>query len=114
MRQRLLWKLLIGHIVPVFAIISLLVWRAIDRQASDYYTVLVGHFHVAPIFEHRQFLGVIHRDLFWGTLTALALTLFLTYLLTHWVLRPLFPDNRHHQEGRRRQLFRAGEGRLPL
>ena len=32
MRQRLLWKLLIGHIVPVFAIITLVVWRAIDRR----------------------------------------------------------------------------------
>jgi len=90
MRQRLLWKLLVGHIVPVFTIIYLLVWRAIDRQASDYYQMLVSRFHVVPINENRHFLEVIHRDLFWGTLTTLALTLFLTYMLTHWVLRPLY------------------------
>jgi signal transduction histidine kinase len=89
MRQRLLWKLLIGHIVPVFAVIALLVWRAIDRREADYYTVLVGRFHVAPVEAHRLFLGAVHRDLLWGTLITLALTLFLTYMLTHWVLRPL-------------------------
>ena len=36
MRQRLLWKLLIGHIVPVFALISVLVWRGIDHRAEEY------------------------------------------------------------------------------
>lgn len=89
MRQRLLWKLLIGHIVPVFAVIALIVWRAIDRRESDYYAVLVGRFHVAPAEAHRLFLAAVHRDLLWGTLATLALTLFLTYMLTHWVLRPL-------------------------
>lgn len=90
MRQRLLWKLLIGHIVPVFAVIALVVWRAIDRSATDYYRVLVERYQIAPADAHRLFLAAIHRDLIWGTLATLALTLLLTYLLTHWVLRPLF------------------------
>ncbi|GFE62166.1 cell wall metabolism sensor histidine kinase WalK [Geobacter sp. AOG2] len=89
MRQRLLWKLLIGHIVPVFAIIALLVWRAIDRRAADYYSVLVERYRVMPAESHHLFLSAVHRDLLWGALTALALTLLLTYMLTHWVLRPL-------------------------
>ena len=89
MRQRLLWKLLIGHIVPVFAAIAYMVWRAIDRRAADYYTVLVERHNVAPAESHRLFMEAIHRDLVWGTLAALALTLLLSYLLTRWVLHPL-------------------------
>ncbi len=90
MRQRLLWKLLIGHIVPVFAVTALVVWHAINRSAAQYYTVLTGHYRIAPDDAHRMFLSAIHRDLLVGTLIALALTLLLTYLLTRWVLRPLF------------------------
>jgi signal transduction histidine kinase len=89
MRQRLLWKLLVGHIVPIFAIFALLIWRAIDRRAADYFTALEANFHVSPVGLNRQFLEAVHHNLFWGVLIALALTLFFTYLLTSWVLRPL-------------------------
>jgi signal transduction histidine kinase len=89
MRQRLLWKLLIGHIVPIFAVFALLIWRAIDRQALDYLKKLEVHFHVSPVDLHRQFLEAVHHNLFWGVLIALSLTLLFTYLLTSWVLRPL-------------------------
>ncbi|HBA89297.1 MAG TPA: hypothetical protein DCZ75_15315 [Geobacter sp.] len=89
MRQRLLWKLLIGHIVPVFALISVLVWRGIDHRAEEYYRLLAKTYHVAPTEAHRLFLEAIHRELLWGALAALALTLMLSYLLTRWVLRPL-------------------------
>lgn len=89
MRQRLLWKLLVGHIVPVFAVFALLLWRAIDRRASDYLQELEAHFHVSPVDQHRQFLDAVHHNLFWGSLIALAVTLLFTYLLTSWVLRPL-------------------------
>lgn len=89
MRQRLLWKLLIGHIVPVFAVIAVLVWRSIDRLAADYFTLLSTRYHVAPAEAHRLFLAAIHREFIWGTLAALALTLLLSYFLTRWVLRPL-------------------------
>jgi signal transduction histidine kinase len=90
MRQRLLWKLLIGHIVPVFSIISLLVWYAIDRRAAEYYQTLVAGNQVVSAEAHRLFLAAIHRDVIWGTIATLALTLLFTYLLTKWVLRPLF------------------------
>lgn len=89
MRQRLLWKLLVGHIVPVFIIFGLVFWRAIDRRAADYYQMLAERQHVAPDDAHRIFLSAIHGDLIWVTVSALALTLLLTYLLTSWVLRPL-------------------------
>ena len=90
MRQRLLWKLLVGHIVPVFVGSALLVWRSVDRAAADYYRLLAQGERIAPLAAHRQFLDAIHRDLVWGALAALALTLLLTYLLTRWILHPLF------------------------
>lgn len=89
MRQRLLWKLLIGHIVPIFAIFALVVWQAVDRRAAEYYQELVDRFHVAPVDAHRRFLEAIHHHMFWGIFAALAFTLLFTYLLTSWVLRPL-------------------------
>ena len=90
MRQRLLWKLLIGHIVPVFALVALWEWHDIDRRGEAYYRLLVSRYRIAPAEAHRLFLDDIQRNLVLGTLAALGLTLLLTYLLTRWVLRPLF------------------------
>ncbi len=89
MRQRLLWKLLIGHIVPVFAIVSLIVWHNI-RRVGEHYKTLVEHHQMSPLDAQRVFMTDIYDNLIWGSISALALTLILTYLLTSWVLRPLF------------------------
>jgi signal transduction histidine kinase len=89
MRQRLLWKLLIGHFVPIFAIFSLVVWQAVDKRAAEYYRELTERFHVAPLDAHNRFLEAIHQHMFWGVFAALTFTLLFTYLLTTWVLRPL-------------------------
>lgn len=89
MRQRFLWKLLVGHIVPIFAIFSLVVWQAVDRRGAEYYQELVERFHVSPVDAHNRFLEAIHHHMFWGIFAALAFTLLFTYLLTTWVLRPL-------------------------
>lgn len=90
MRKRLLWKLLLGNILPVIAVIILVVWLAIDQLAADYFTVLMEQFHIDPADSHRMFLTAIHRYLLWAALTALALALLLNYLLTRRILRPLF------------------------
>ncbi|GAM08012.1 signal transduction histidine-protein kinase BaeS [Geobacter sp. OR-1] len=89
MRQRLLWKLLIGHFVPIFAIFSLVVWQAVDKRAAEYYRELTERFHVAPLDAHNRFLEAIHQHMFWGVFAALTFTLLFTYLLTTWVLHPL-------------------------
>jgi signal transduction histidine kinase len=89
MRQRLLWKLLIGHIVPIFAIFSTVVWQAVDKQSAEYYKELEERFHVSPIDAHARFLEAIHHHMFWGVFVALVFSLLFTYLLTRWVLRPL-------------------------
>ncbi|HJV66853.1 MAG TPA: ATP-binding protein [Geomonas sp.] len=88
-RQRLLWKLLVGHIVPTFGVIAVVIWRAIDHHAADYYRLLQTRHHISPVDAHALFLAQVHRDLMWGTLAALTLTLLLSYLLTRWVLKPL-------------------------
>ena len=89
MRQRLLWKLLVGHIVPIFAIFTMVVWQAVDRSAAEYYKELAERFHIMPVAAHARFLEAIHLHMFWGVLVALTFTLLFTYLLTSWVLRPL-------------------------
>ncbi len=89
MRQRLLWKLLIGHFVPIFAIFSVVVWQAVDKRAAEYYRELTERFHVAPLEAHTRFLEAIHHHMFWGMLAALIFSCLFTYLLTTWVLRPL-------------------------
>jgi two-component system, OmpR family, sensor histidine kinase BaeS len=89
-RQRLLWKLLIGTTLPVIAVIVLLVWFAVDQLAADYFAVLMKQYHIDPVDSHRMFLTAIHRYLIWASLAALTLALFLNYLLTRKVLRPLF------------------------
>jgi signal transduction histidine kinase len=89
MRRRLLWKLLIGNIVPI-SIIILVVWLAIDQLAADYFSVLMKRYHIDPVDSHRLFLTAIHRYLIWSTLSALALAFLLNYMLTRRLLRPLF------------------------
>ncbi|HZV81848.1 MAG TPA: ATP-binding protein [Geobacteraceae bacterium] len=89
MRQRLLWKLLIGHFVPIFAIVAIAVWQAVDRRAAAYYQEVVARYHVAPLDAHNSFLEAIHHHMVWGVFVALTFTLLFTYLLTTWVLRPL-------------------------
>lgn len=90
MRQHLLWKLLIGNIVPVIGVTILVIWLAINQLAADYFTVLMEQYHIDPVDSHRMFLTAIHRYLIWATIAALALALLLNYLLTRRVLRPLF------------------------
>lgn len=89
MRQRLLWKLLVGHIVPIFAIFSVVVWQAVDKSAAAYYKELAERFSVTPLDAHARFLETIHHHMLWGVLVALLFTLLFTYLLTTWVLNPL-------------------------
>lgn len=90
MRRHLLWKMLIGTILPVIAIVILIVWLAIDQLAADYFSLLMKQFHIDPADSHRMFLAAIHRYLIWSTLVALGFALLLNYLLTRRLLRPLF------------------------
>jgi signal transduction histidine kinase len=90
MRRHLLWKLLIGNILPVIAVIMLVVWLSIDRLAADYFSLLMKQYHIDPVDSHRMFLTAIHRYLIWSALAALGLAMLLNYLLTRRLLRPLF------------------------
>src|SRR5664279_3961522 len=90
MRRHLLWKLLIGNILPVIAVIMLVAWLSIDQLAADYFSVLMKQYHIDPVDSHRMFLTAIHRYLIWSALAALGLAILLNYLLTRRLLRPLF------------------------
>lgn len=90
MRHKLLWKLLLGNIIPVIAVIVLLVWLFVDRLAADYFAALMKQYHIDPIDSHRMFLTAIHRYLISASLIALALAFILNYLMTRKLLRPLF------------------------
>ena len=89
MKQRLLWKLLLINIVPVIAVIILVIWMAIDHLAANYFMALMVKYDVSPTETHHMFLAAIHRYLIWAMLSALALALLLSYLLTRRILRPL-------------------------
>jgi len=88
--KHLLWKLLVGNVLPVIAAIVLLVWFAIDHLAAGYFSVLMKQYHIDPVDSHRMFLTAIHHYLIWATLAALALALLLNYLWTRRILGPLF------------------------
>jgi len=90
MKRKLLWKLLLGNIIPVIAVIILLVWLFVDRLAADYFASLMKQYHIDPIDSHRMFLTAIHRYLISASLVALALAFILNYLMTRKLLRPLF------------------------
>ena len=90
MRKHLLWKLLVGNVLPVIVAIVLLVWFAIDHLAAGYFSVLMKQYHIDPVDSHRMFLTAIHHYLIWASLAALALALLLNYLWTRRILRPLF------------------------
>ncbi len=89
MKNRLLWKLLLFNIVPVIGIVILVVWAAIDNLAADYFMTLMDEYDVSPTETHRMFLASVHRYLLWAAVAALLLALFLSYLLTRRILRPL-------------------------
>jgi len=89
MKQRLLWKLLLVNTVPVIAIIILMIWLAINHLAAAYFMTLMTKYDVSPTETHHMFLTAIYRYLVWAALSALALAILLSYLLTRRVLRPL-------------------------
>ena len=90
MRKHLLWKLLVGNVLPVIGVIVLLVWFAVDHLAAGYFSVLMKQYHIDPVDSHRMFLTAIHHYLIWASLASLAVALVLNYLWTRRILRPLF------------------------
>ncbi len=67
-----------------------MVWRAIRTAATDYYGKVTGSCRTPPLTAHGEFLAAIQHDLLWGGVATLAMTLLVMYLVTRWVLRPLF------------------------
>lgn len=88
MRSPLLWKLF-GVNVLVIGVAILIVWFAIDYLASSYFMTLMKKYNISPTALHQMFLDAAHRYLIWASLSALALAVVLSFLLTRRILSPL-------------------------
>ena len=89
MKNRLLWKLLLYNTLPVIAVIVLVVWFAVDKLAANYFMALMKIYDISPDDIHRMFISSIHFYLIWAGGAAVAVAIFLSYLLTRKLLRPL-------------------------
>ncbi|WP_321368402.1 ATP-binding protein [uncultured Desulfuromusa sp.] len=97
MKKYLLWKLLL-NIVPVIAVTILVVWLAIDNLAATYFMNLMENYSIEPHDSNRMFIEAVHRYLLWAAVVAMILALFLSYLMTKRVLRPLLQMTRISKE----------------
>lgn len=89
MKNRLLWKLLAYNTLPVIAVIVLVVWFAVDKLAANYFMALMKTYEISPDDIHRMFVSSVHFYLIWASAGAVAVAIFLSYLLTRKLLRPL-------------------------
>ncbi|MBJ6725764.1 sensor histidine kinase [Geomesophilobacter sediminis] len=88
MRQRLLWQLLISHLLLVLLLMFLGLWSTI-RDASEQYTKAVA---IAPDLAadaHALFLEQIRTYVIRTALLGAVVSAILSYLLIRWALRPL-------------------------
>lgn len=88
MKNRLLWKLVWIYVL-VIGVVMLIIWLAIDYLAADYFMALMKQYNISPTAVHQMFLDASHRSLIWASLSALALALMLSFLLTRKILNPL-------------------------
>jgi two-component system sensor histidine kinase BaeS len=88
MTNKLLWKLVAINL-PVIGVVILVVWLAVDFLAADYFTVLMERYKISPSDTHQMFVDAVHRYLIRASLFAVLVAVFLSFLLTRTVLRPL-------------------------
>jgi signal transduction histidine kinase len=88
MNQRLIYKLLMIHLV-VIAFTMAVMWLVIDTLAAGYFVTLMEKYHISPEPAHRMFVDAVHRYLIWACLAALILAVLLSFLMTRRALAPL-------------------------
>ena len=84
----LIWKLLGINILVIGFVIGI-VWLSIDYLSADYFTVLMEKYNISPGPSHDMFLSAVHRYLIWASLSALLLSIVLSFLMIRRVLEPL-------------------------
>ncbi len=84
----LIWKLL-GINILVIGFVIVIVWVSIDYLSANYFMVLMEKYNIPTGPIHDMFVSSVHRYLIWASLSALLLTVFLSFLLIKRVLEPL-------------------------
>jgi two-component system sensor histidine kinase BaeS len=87
-RIRLVHKLLAVNL-PLVVAVLVVVWVSIDTLAADYFTTLMDRYHVSPVESNKMFLEAVHRYILWASAGGLVLAVTASFLLTHWMLKPL-------------------------
>lgn len=88
MKQRLIFKLLIIHLV-VIAFTMAIMWLVIDTLAAGYFVTLMEKYHISPEPAHAMFVNAVHRYLVWACLAALILAVVLSFFMMRRLLAPL-------------------------
>jgi two-component system sensor histidine kinase BaeS len=86
--EHLIWKLL-GINILVIGFVIAIVWLSIDYLSANYFMVLMEKYKIPTGPIHDMFVSAVHRYLIWASLSALLLTLLLSFLLIKRVLEPL-------------------------
>ena len=84
----LIWKLL-GINILVIGFVMVIVWLSVDYLSANYFMVLMEKYNIPTGPIHDMFVSAVHRYLIWASLSALLLTVFLSFLLIKRVLEPL-------------------------
>lgn len=88
LRASILWKFL-GIIAAAVVAVILVVWLTIDYLAADYFSTLMKEYNIEPAETNQMFLDTVHRYLLQASIAAIAFAVFLSFLLTRKLLRPL-------------------------
>jgi two-component system, OmpR family, sensor histidine kinase BaeS len=87
-KRYLILKLLAVNLLVVgFAVV--VVWLSIDTLAASYFMTLMKKYHISPEPAHDMFVASIHRYLVWAFAGAIALAVFLSYVMNRRILGPL-------------------------
>ena len=84
----LVWKLLGINILVIGSVIAI-VWLSVDYLAANYFMILMEKYNISTGPIHDMFVRAVHRYLIWASLSALLLTVLLSFLLIQRVLEPL-------------------------
>jgi two-component system sensor histidine kinase BaeS len=84
----LIWKLL-GINLLVIGSVIVIVWLSVDYLSASYFMALMKKYNIPTGPIHDMFVSSVHRYLIWASLSALLLSVLLSFLLIKRVLEPL-------------------------
>lgn len=88
MKKHLIFKLLAINLA-VICFVVIIVWISIDTLAAGYFVTLMEKYNISPEPAHDMFVSAVHRYLIWASLAAAIVTVVLSFVMMHRVLKPL-------------------------